>query len=740
MRFRHLVASTGRGLAGVAIAAYKLRTPLVVDDSALGRSHVTHPPPLPLLARNLRIAGALAVVELAPHGNWPPLEPALEVLAAAVPDVDARAVALDAAPLARLVDLLVAEPHRRVRELLIEVLAGLTAEPAAADELVAVGGVSALLFCARSELVPVEVFDPQRAARLLTAHAPVTADPDPRFATVADNVDAIAAALCELLLFLPTPREYSSTLADREYVSKRLASAVKTPDASPPSWWARVSGAIPRVWGGSADGAKLDATLLRLLGDYTGSPTSRSAVAAVPAPVLVSVLCELLDRADAADANSAAIQVARIVANVALDDNASAALTHTVLTSTLLPRLVQWSRAADDESDQPMELKLQAVRALSNMHRPFRIAQRPGKFVSAYDDSVYILHPTSATETLHDAEADATTATSSLDIVFVHGLRGHPVTTWRTFAPLGQPRSNIIWPHAWLPHDLEQLVARVARERGRSPMRAGHDYTSSELVKLDDKASKLWRDAGLETAFLSGMAARKARPGADHKQLRIADARILSIGYDSVWSEWSGSSLTLEERGAALLDKLVEAGVGRGGRRVVFVTHSMGGLVVKQALVLAEQRAPALLARTVGIAFYATPHFGSWLPLVASYASSVYKPSHDLQVLQMGSVQLRLLNELVRRYRHIAVMSVGEEIALPLPPERPSSPLRIVIVPPESAYPGYGRFVTVPNDHLTACKPASRSDPIYLLLLEFLEHVLRCEQATAQRARHASSQ
>jgi triacylglycerol esterase/lipase EstA (alpha/beta hydrolase family) len=61
-----------------------------------------------------------------------------------------------------------------------------------------------------------------------------------------------------------------------------------------------------------------------------------------------------------------------------------------------------------------------------------------------------------------------------------------------------------------------------------------------------------------------------------------------------------------------ILEKLVSAGIG--DRPVVFVTHSMGGLVVKQILHKAkEEKLDKLVNNTAGVVFYSCPHFGSKL-------------------------------------------------------------------------------------------------------------------------------
>src|SRR5262249_16103446 len=82
-----------------------------------------------------------------------------------------------------------------------------------------------------------------------------------------------------------------------------------------------------------------------------------------------------------------------------------------------------------------------------------------------------------------------------------------------------------------------------------------------------------------------------------------------------------------------------------GDRDLVFVCHSLGGLVVKQLLQISQtQRDPRLnpIARaTRGVAFLATPRAGSNLAVVASFLGleSVATPG-----LKTDDPWLRLLN------------------------------------------------------------------------------------------------
>ncbi|KAL8654315.1 MAG: hypothetical protein Q9226_003490 [Calogaya cf. arnoldii] len=106
---------------------------------------------------------------------------------------------------------------------------------------------------------------------------------------------------------------------------------------------------------------------------------------------------------------------------------------------------------------------------------------------------------------------------------------------------------------------------------------------------------------------------------------QITNTRVMSYGYDSLVA-FSKSVAGVEDFAADLLNRLNDerSTAQENLRPVVFICHSLGGIVFKKALVLAHQRSTTysnLLDRVQGVMFLGTPHRGSdvayWMGFVA---------------------------------------------------------------------------------------------------------------------------
>ncbi|KAI9113087.1 hypothetical protein K1719_015612 [Acacia pycnantha] len=257
----------------------------------------------------------------------------------------------------------------------------------------------------------------------------------------------------------------------------------------------------------------------------------------------------------------------------------------------------------------------------------------------------------------------------SIDVIFVHGLRGGPFRSWRIAEDKSSTQST--------------LVEKIDQESG--------------------KLGTFWPGEWLSSDF--------------------PRARMFTLKYKTNLTQWSGASLPLQEVSSMLLEKLVAAGIG--DRPVVFVTHSMGGLVVKQILYKAKEEGfDNLVKNTIGIVFYSCPHFGSKLADVPWRIGLVLRPAPTIGELRSGSSKLIELNDYIRCLHKkgvLDVLSFCETIVTPIVEGYGGWALRMEIVSQESAYPGFGELVVLEStDHVNSCKPLSRSDPSYTETLEFI--------------------
>ncbi|RZC45630.1 hypothetical protein C5167_038579 [Papaver somniferum] len=270
-----------------------------------------------------------------------------------------------------------------------------------------------------------------------------------------------------------------------------------------------------------------------------------------------------------------------------------------------------------------------------------------------------------------------------LDIVFVHGLRGGPFKTWR-----------------------------IAENKSSTTSKSGL------VEKIDQEAGKLgtfWPREWLAADF--------------------PDARVFSVKYKTNLTQWSGATLPLQEVSLMLLKKLTAAGIG--SRPVVFVTHSMGGLVVKQMLNHAKQEnLEQFVDNTVGVVFYSCPHFGSRLADMPWRMGLVLRPAPSIGELRSGCARLVELNDYIRQLHskgRLEVLSFCETKVTPIVEGYGGWAFRMEIVPLESSYPGFGEIVVLDStDHINSCKPMSRSDPSYKETLDLLQK-LKAQKLNAQK-------
>jgi len=206
------------------------------------------------------------------------------------------------------------------------------------------------------------------------------------------------------------------------------------------------------------------------------------------------------------------------------------------------------------------------------------------------------------------------------------------------------------------------------------------------------------------------------------------NVRVIGCDFDSYITQWGGNCPTqnfkqsLEERSEDMLKKLQEAGVGR--RPVIFVGHSMGGLIIKKMLTAAQdsedESLKNLTQNTKGVVFYSTPHDGSQ---IASLGNGIIRhfffPSVEVQELEFNNPNLHALNmnfkEFVRKFQ-TKVISFGEQL-----PTLNFGITDKVVVPSESSDPGVGEFYQVPFNHINVCKPDSRKS---ILFRKFYDMVL----------------
>ncbi|KAK8101908.1 hypothetical protein PG999_012282 [Apiospora kogelbergensis] len=254
-----------------------------------------------------------------------------------------------------------------------------------------------------------------------------------------------------------------------------------------------------------------------------------------------------------------------------------------------------------------------------------------------------------------------------VDIIFVHGLGGSSRMTWSFNRDL-----EFFWPLKFLPHESDIQDARIST-------------------------------FGYNSDF---------RPGSGKTKVSILDFSK-DLLYDLKYAQDELDSGTEELR--------------MGEKPIIFVVHSMGGLLVKEAY-LQGQNDPMyqdIVKAISSIVFLSTPHRGTHLAETLNrilQVSFLASPMQYISELAGGSQTLQKLNE---QFRHVApklrIASFYET--------RPTSLIKkaqLMVLEKDSSVLGYPGEISKPldADHHGVCKYESREDPRYITVRNALKSLI----------------
>ncbi|KAE8382644.1 Alpha/Beta hydrolase protein [Aspergillus bertholletiae] len=243
-------------------------------------------------------------------------------------------------------------------------------------------------------------------------------------------------------------------------------------------------------------------------------------------------------------------------------------------------------------------------------------------------------------------------------------------------------------------------------------------------------------DGTIDIVFVHGLTGDRdatwTAPGAEEPwpktllPLKLPTARIFTFGYDAYVADWRGvvSRSLIANHAYNLLASLssYRENDGTNERPIIFVCHSLGGLVCEDALFTSKQRPEPhlhnILRSTRGIIFLGTPHHGAslakWADFVCRSISLVKQTNPEIvNVLKRESEVLARIQDGF----HTMVRSVGP------PPievtcfyeEVPVLGVGLVVPQDSAVLPGYVP-IGIHSNHMDMTKFASVDDPGFVAI------------------------
>jgi hypothetical protein len=195
---------------------------------------------------------------------------------------------------------------------------------------------------------------------------------------------------------------------------------------------------------------------------------------------------------------------------------------------------------------------------------------------------------------------------------------------------------------------------------------------------------------------------------------------VWTLSYPAASHDLKGhQGLALETIAKESLNALLDQKVGE--RPLIFVTHSLGGLVLKKMTQLSYSHVnPAHKHRFLanylrGVVFLGTPHNGAYLATLAHKLSLLYGSTATIDYLRKNHPTIDELGQWFREFAHhrpeISIHAHRETANFVI-----LKILKLLIVEPSSADPGIVHaqvFDAAGKDHFKICKCKSPGDPVY---------------------------
>lgn len=238
------------------------------------------------------------------------------------------------------------------------------------------------------------------------------------------------------------------------------------------------------------------------------------------------------------------------------------------------------------------------------------------------------------------------------------------------------------------------------------------------LHGLDGDPRKSWTTAGKDGVLWPRWLAQD-----------VSGVAVWSVGYEAWSSGWRGGAMAMPDRTINVLAALKVKHIGE--RPLIFVTHSMGGLIAKEALLHAaygRTEFASFAEMTKGVVFLGTPHNGSRLTETVEALGKIYRGTAAIRDLRSNDAHLRHLST---RYRNWILESETGIEHLVFFETKPTKGVQVVEA--GSADPGLPRAipVAVDADHIQICKPSSRDHMVYGRIRNFVADIVGGTAATA---------